>query len=361
MEKNKKILFIAYFFPPFEGIGSKRIAYWHEHIKQYNWQSLVITATDPLEPNEEVILVEAESKGGILNKIIKDVGINWMSSLKRSLKKYHAEEFDAILITGGPFMHMLLTRFLKSHFNAKIILDFRDPFYANPRFRTSFLKDQIKLFFQNRFLKHCDEVITVNNECAQLISHPQIHIINNGYDDKILNQIKANYAIAYDQASAIKACAIGRIDDDFDFSIFYQILKSRDDISFDYIGDNSLTLYLDKVNHYGKKSYRQALEFVGEHELCILFTSGLSFESSTKIFDYLALTKKLLIITQGQPKTGSMHEITQDYPNVYWAENKIESIGNAIDALRFQPIHQSNPYPFSRAAGLEKLINIIKI
>jgi len=358
MNESKRVLFISYFYPPYNSVGVKRISYWVDNIKDKGYLPTVFTATEQTEINDNVHYIPANDQSNILNYFIKDEGLSWLKNLKIELGKYDSQSFDYILITGGPFMQMLITKYLKFHFTAKVILDFRDPFYANPRFASSKIKDAIKLYYQNRFLKYTDIVITVNEECKKLIDHPNIELIDNGFDEKVLEKVNHKILNSADK-SIFTISATGRVDHDFDMKSTFDALKSSSNVEFNYIGNQRFDKYDKQYNHCGFLPYDEALEFISKSDLCIMFTGGLPFESSTKIFDYLALNKNILIITNGQVETGSLHNITHDYPNVFWANNSTNDIKEAIEKIRNHKRVLQDTSRFSRADGLKKLIQIL--
>jgi len=355
--RKKNILFISYFYPPYNSVGVKRVSYWVENISKYNYVPTVITACKQENKSDYVKYVPPQASSSFLSHLIKDEGVNWISNLKKELQNYPKDKFDYILITGGPFMHMLITKFLKSKFSAKLILDFRDPFYANPRFGSSRIKDSVKLYFQTKFLKYTDIVITVNQECAKLIAHPHIEIIDNGYDERVLLREKVQKNAQSN--SSFSCLATGRVDDDFDIAPFFEAIKQVEETEFVYIGNQRFDKYDGRYKHGGLVSYSEALEYIANADLCVMFTGGLAFESSTKIFDYLALNKNLLIITKGEPRTGTLHEITKDYPNVFWAQNTSNKIKEAILEIKQHKHIEQDTSRFSRAEGLKKLIKIL--
>lgn len=351
MDSRKNILILSYFFKPFPGVGAKRTTYWFERLSEV-YNTTVFTATKQRKKDEQIIYVAPEKKNSILSKIIKDEGVKWINPIKKELLKNN-KEYDYIIISGGPFMHMLISKFLKKKFHSRIILDFRDPFYANPRFNTNFIKDRIKLFFQNRFLKYSDEVITVNDYCAKLISFDSINIIDNGYDDSI--KTTNNKIIKK------KLISIGRLDTEFNINYFNQLMSENSDYKFYYYGiDSDLFRNSNSNNLYSPIDYKSVLDEISSSEICVLFTTGLPFESTTKIFDFLAFNKKILIITQAEPQTGSLHQITKDYPNVKWAKNNLMNISQALTEL-----HKTDTVPFdtsvySRNNGFQKLFKLIE-
>jgi hypothetical protein len=354
---KKRILFLSYYFPPFDSVGVKRIAYWFNNIKEYGFEPVVFTAVKQNEKKENIVYVEAEDSSNLMSYLIKDKGIGWIKPLQNKLKEYKSDEFDYILISGGPFMQMLLTKFIKKNFNAKIILDFRDPFYANPRFPKNKIKDGIKLYFQNKFLKYTDIVITVNKECKNLINHNNIHLIDNGFDDTILENAITNNNTKSDNNNT--AVATGKVYSDFSINEFFEALKTDSSIKFEYIGNNKFESYSDYYSHGGVLPYPNALDFINKADFCILFTGGHPFESSTKIFDYLGLNKTILVITEGKPKTGSLHEITKEYPNIFWSKNNKEDILNSFESIKKHKNIKVDTSKYARANGLKVLTQIL--
>ncbi|MBN2747439.1 MAG: hypothetical protein JXR34_11995 [Bacteroidales bacterium] len=352
---SKHILIISYYSKPFNSVGVKRTDYWFEHLPEYGFSTTKITAIPQTINQTNIIFVSPDSKKPILSYFIKDQGINWIKPLKTKLKDYSRNAFSHIIITGGPFMQMILSKWIKSQFSASLILDFRDPFFANPRFKTSLIKDSIKKFFQNRFLKNADIVITVNVECAKNIHFNNIEIIDNGFDEKVVNRIKHNNQEKNQISNPI---LIGRIDSDFDLQPLIHVLSSQN-LTFHYAGNYRFNEQANQIIHYGNLTYEELLEKLYRHKVCILLTTGYPFESTTKIFDFLAYNKIILIVTQGDIKTGSLHEITKNYPNTFWAKNNRNSLEETLHEVNKHIIKPYNTEVFSRKEGLKKLVKLI--
>lgn len=355
--ERKKILFISYFFPPFDSVGVKRIAYWFNNITKYDFEATVFTAIEQTDENDKIIYVKPHKSKSLTSIFTEDKGIDWIEPLKAKLSNYKSSSFDFILISGGPFLQMLITKFLKNNFTAKIILDFRDPFYANPRFQKSKIKDSIKLYLQNKFLKYTDLVTTVNTECAKFIQHNNIQIIDNGFDESILNKVEEQ--LTKDTNSNVTAVATGKVYDDFNINEFFNAIKKDTQINFDYIGAQEFKKYSELYNHGGLLPYKEALQFINNSDVCVLFTGGKTFESSTKIFDYLGLNKTIIIITEGKPKTGNLHQITKEYPNVFWSENNVSDILNAFAIVKTHKNIKVDTSKYARSEGLKVLIQIL--
>ena len=348
-----KILLISYYFEPFEGVGAKRTSYWYKRLKEKH-SVIVLTAIPQEKTNDNIIYIEPIKKPTFLSKIILDEGLKWLPALKNYLRN-NPESYDSIIISGGPFMQMLISKFLKSRTSAKIILDFRDPFYANPRFNTNKIKDTVKLYFQNRFLKYADQVITVNQYCVNLIKYDNIKIIDNGFNEETLSQIPQQKTILK------KMISIGRVDSDFNIDFFNQIIQKNTPSNFYYYGkDTDKFQNLKTSNISFPIDYQEILKEIASSEVCILFTGGHPFESTTKIFDFLALNKKILIITQGKPETGSLNDITKEYPNIYWSGNTPEKIETQLEQIFNQPTINFDINRYSRDYGFQKLLKLLE-
>jgi len=87
-----KVLFIAYYFEPFSGVGAKRISYWAKHLKRVDntiQKCDVITATpqnEKFDTIDNVFYVENTNQG-LLRKFIKfDKGASWLYDLRKFVK-----------------------------------------------------------------------------------------------------------------------------------------------------------------------------------------------------------------------------------------------------------------------------------
>ena len=148
-----KLLFIAYYFDPYPGVGAKRVTYWAKHILSLSGKTIlptVITATKQVYKSDlEVIYVKDNDKALFKKIFPQDKGITWINDIKEYFTKYDFD-YDAVVITGSPFLHFFLSKFFKTK-QAKVILDFRDPYAINPLFKKqNFIKKTIKRYFERQ-------------------------------------------------------------------------------------------------------------------------------------------------------------------------------------------------------------------
>lgn len=349
----KNILLLSFYFPPYKGVGSKRADYWYKKMcNDKRFDITVLTAIPQTKKKKNIYYVPTSKYKSILNLFIKDEGVLWTKNVKKWFQKQNLK-YDTLIITGGPFMHMVLSRFFKINGIKKIILDFRDPFYNNPRFNSSKIKNLIKLYFQKKFIKSADFVISVNSYCGNLLNSEKVKIIENGFDDSV-NNLLTESSLKNDVL-----ISVGKVYDDFNLNTFNSFVKNSE-FKFSYYGEShSKIISCNNVFLSNSIPYDILLEKILYSEICILFTGGKPFESTTKIFDYLRFNKKILIVTEGDIKTGALFDITKNNPNVYWSINSKFQIELMINKIISNRVIDFDTSIYSRKYTYNKLVEIL--
>lgn len=355
-----KVLFISYLFDPYPGVGAKRTTYWANNIEKYGVDYHVITATEQVEDSENITYLAPGKSTGVLRRLIKDQGLNWKDKLKEYFATEKNFDYDVVLFSGGPFMHFGVGEFLKNKFNCRVILDYRDPFGYNPRHADKWLKKTIKGLFEKRFNEPVDAITTVNDICkAQMVHASKVTVIANGFDDEVL-KLEESKPIPPINGQIFNG---GKLYADFKMHNLFNIIESNELLSFRQVGHEYPEINAMKntrISSQGFIAYNELLERIKGSEICVVLTGGKPFETPTKTYDYIALNKKILVITEGEVKTGGIESIIQDYPNAEWAVNTKESIQKAISKLQERKIVEIDNHPYSRAAGLQKLVDLLK-
>lgn len=353
-----KGLLIAYAMPPLKTVGALRPGYWAEEIAAVSDISLdVITAT-PSEVNTIYNrFVVPNEKTSIWSSLIKDEGLAWKKSLKSFFAKHGVNQYEFVILTGGPFFHFSIGKYFKSK-GLKVIYDFRDPFSYNPRHNDRGIKRLIKTRFERNCLKSADLVVTVNEACHTYIG-PGLKvkraIIPNGYDERIvtkeIKEIKPSVDLFY----------AGRFY--WEPTHFFEILKDKQ-FTLHHAGhDQSFThpyIHSHQFTSLGMLEQKEMFKELAKAEIGVVFTIDVPFESTTKIFDYLALGMKILVITLGQPNVGVLKRELEGYPMYRWVRNDYNEILNAIQELKALPRTQVDTSRYSRHESLLQLVNEIK-
>lgn len=166
----KKVLILAYDFPPYNSIGAQRPASWLKYLKQFGWQPIVVTRhwdadikneIDYIKPSKKITIeVEESDEGTVIrvpfipnlrDRIILKYGMGKMVmprkaftfflqlfrfrmpqldatfSIYQAAKDYlTSNKVDLIIATGEPFILFLHAQKLSKKFNIPYLLDYRD-------------------------------------------------------------------------------------------------------------------------------------------------------------------------------------------------------------------------------------------
>lgn len=358
-----KVLLISYYFDPFPGVGAKRTSYWAEHLKEFDVEVEVITATEQVVEKSGVVFLPKTNRFNLLGKLIKDPGLSWKDDLLDYFESKVDLNCDWVIFSGGPFMHFGLVNYLQKKYGCKVLLDYRDPFGNNPRHKDSFVKKAIKTFYEKRYNQMADAITTVNDICKQDMSHSnKVTIISNGFDDQKLMSGRVERAtIPVCKGMILNG---GKLYSDFRLDPLIEVLKEDESLVFRQIGATCPAIDVlknDRIRSHGFVAYNELLNAIEEAEICTVLTGGKAFETPTKTYDYIGLNKKILVITEGEINTGGLQSILESYPNVQWSINEREAISQAIKKLQNQELIKINPHHFSRKASLEKLVALLKL
>ncbi len=211
----KRVLFLAYLFPPIANSGTQRPLKFAKYLSRYGWDPTVITADrfdqhrtdagllDELPASVRVVRVP------MLNELIGDViarlgartalarrigdGIRWRlqerfrkpdlytlwgPTVRRAALRLHRQQpFDAIYATGFPWSTLLTGARLAAETGLPLIADFRDPWAGEDLFRSSTRPPQHEeRAGERQVLKAAAAVISVAPTMTRRLmeAHPEI-------------------------------------------------------------------------------------------------------------------------------------------------------------------------------------------
>ena len=238
----KKVLIIAYYYPPLGGIGSQRSQKFARYLLEYGWKAIVLTPEkgsyllDPsLEDGEskgiEVVrtrAIELSSilkravlmrgpSGGVVNGAagvkparvegnslmnfarravrtwgyIPDGQIGWFPYAVRAARRIlEVQDVDAIYSTSFPVTAHLIAYRLKLLSNKPWIADFRD-LWTELHYQdySSGLRKRLDRFIESRLLEKTDALVTVSDTLAEMLrkltqSQKPVEVIRNGFDSE---------------------------------------------------------------------------------------------------------------------------------------------------------------------------------
>jgi glycosyltransferase involved in cell wall biosynthesis len=152
-QQKKRVLVIAYYYPPLGGAGTLKILRTTRYLPKYGWTPLVLTvknpekycrADNPIPDGTEVCRAFRIPGGNILARILRrfriderlfflpDQHIFWLpGALIGGLRLIKNNSVDLIYVTGPPYSALIAGAMLKAFTKKPLIVDVRDPWSFN--------------------------------------------------------------------------------------------------------------------------------------------------------------------------------------------------------------------------------------
>lgn len=348
----KKLLILAYDFPPYVSVGGLRPHSWFKYFKEFDVEPIVVTrqfsaefgdARDYVAPSESsTTVVEQTDHGTIIrspykpnfaNRLFLKYGDSkfrvirkmytaffeiaqflWICGPKKEIYKaadaYLAtNKVDAIIATGDPFvLFSYASKLCKKH-KTPWIADYRDPWSHDENSRY-FLDRIVNRFNEKRIVVNANAIITVSDflkyKLKQYFPTKTISVLPNGYDPEV---IEKNAAIPQNN-QILTISFVGTI---YDWHPWKSVLQAFSDVLV-ISPENKM-----KLHFYGINIPDQVAEFVSQlpaktqqaieihpkcpnvkllaklaHDNVMLLFNYYSF-MGTKIFDYVGSKRKIIL------------------------------------------------------------------
>ncbi|MGB9664621.1 MAG: glycosyltransferase family 4 protein [Ignavibacteria bacterium] len=395
---KRKVLVIAYYFPPMGFSGVQRTAKFVKNLVDLDWEPTVLT----IKPKyyyafDNILLKEVEEKGiriirtgskdptqkvinqkkirsdfirKILNRIsqtffLPDNKRGWMKpALKEARKLLSTESFDIIFATAPPYTDFRIGAQLKNEFGIPLILDYRDAwlddglsFYPTPVHRW------IVKAMERKVLHISDKIITYTRQIKEhilknypFIKPDEITIIPHGFDEedfdikfvssRLPNKMRVTYSGAFYDERTPK----------FFLHAVEKLFIERPDL------ENQIEFYF--VGHFPKKYYRKIqkskyksnFHFTGyvDHKtniqylldsdvlwMMIRHSKNPHLYATGKLFEYIGTGKPILACV---PVNGAAAMILKDYGASLIVEPEdVDSIKDAL--LKFFDLFKNDQLP----------------
>ena len=362
----KNILVIVYKFPPMGGIGTRRWAKFSKYLVEKGYTVHILTCSYPYEDkvnwlndvnNKNIILhnfkskypswLLVKSKINYINKVKRFLQYflyktffyidnaqydakNLLSEAKKIISKYNIKN---VIASGHPVSINYISTYLKIDLpNINLIQDYRDNWndlniyqFGNKSGMSTFHKKE-KIALQEFFtLNYSDLIINVSDDLTKSLQRKHSNIkekmitITNGFDQDDFSMIKntTNDSFTIIYAGSLYNHRIEAI---------YLILDAIIDLNDEYINDNFKIIiysnyeksrintkynkYIDKNLFFNESvSPNEIMEIIASNKYCLSINSKFaSYAFGTKIFDYMALNKKIFHISNG----GVLYDILKD-------------------------------------------------
>lgn len=235
--RSKRLLLIAYSFPPVGGAGVQRPVKWVKYLGSFGWNVTVVTAANPSVPVRDESLLQDippslkvvtartwEPSYSVKQKLIAGAGpttgmrglkerlrntvrqvasfllqpdpqILWVpNAIRAATRALKNEPCDAVLVTAPPYSSFLVGSYVRRRFRIPLVLDYRDEWDLSNRFLEHAKRDAFSRFVQDRLqqfvMRRADAVVATTlsstNRLAQKLERlgrkVRTACVYNGYD-----------------------------------------------------------------------------------------------------------------------------------------------------------------------------------
>ncbi|MFH1001287.1 MAG: hypothetical protein V1783_10670, partial [Bacteroidota bacterium] len=367
----KKLLILAYDFPPYTSMGAQRPYGWYLSLKSYSWEPTIITRHWPAEYHAKEdynkncrqkitcekshlgTIIRVPYKANLRDKIIVTHGFNRLSLIRKLLttiysvlqhlsfifdnksgiyfeaKKILAQQkFDYIIASGEPFILFRYAYKLAEKFHTPWIADYRDCWSDNFEVNRQgglnrLLHKSYFRFFERRYVNNAIIITTAapyfKNQLNLLFPEKKIYVVFNGYNEdeyeiNISNISNQNLIIAFG----------GTIYPFQPLELFFEGLKKwlvkpiNPNLKIFFYGadysieqKNRILNFDDKLRQYIITTPRliksELFKYFSNADIFLLFDNKGMI--SGKLYEYLPFNKKIILCGRD---FGSMEEILTD-------------------------------------------------
>lgn len=233
----KKLLILAYDFPPYVSVGGLRPYNWYKYLREYGIEPIVITRQwsnqhgnhlDYISPGISNTVIEEISETGkiyrtpyypnISNKLLLQYGDNRFKLLRKIISGYYefaqfllpigpkaelykfarnflkSNKVDAIIATGDPFVLFSFASKLSKEFEIPWIADYRDTWVQDKTRSSNKITKKWNAFFERKYLNNSSKITTVSSfiikQIEQNLPEKNYEILLNGFNPDVMEAAK---------------------------------------------------------------------------------------------------------------------------------------------------------------------------
>ena len=416
-KRHHRLLFLAQVFPPDQAPGCVRTWNITKYLARLGWDITVVTPEPSLWRNADnsdgiATVLERERVrrivtdhgwrclepnrlkhwdrgiGGIFGGICRvfarhfdvDKGIGWVKPAYDACSTLSSDEVDLILATASPFASFKLARRLSDKLRRPYVLDYRDPWTANPhRARPPRLRT---IEAERRLLEGAAAVSIVSPSWGSAIADTfgvgaKLHVVTNGYDPEELSAVQphefGHFAIVYTGTFYPPKRVITPV------MAALRRLKQRvngkgHEWYFHYYGahenhvrDEAKSFeVLERVVIHGRVPRREALSAVRGAGIAVVITSAIQEAAredqgivTGKIFEALGLGTPILLVAP--PDSDAAHILQHAGQGSAFTGSDIEGItGFLSDLIQGRALESREPAPYSWRNVVTRLDAILR-
>jgi len=386
----KKLLILAYDFPPYVSVGGLRPFNWFKYLKEYGIEPVVVTRQwenkygnhfdyisagyarhTIMEKHPEGIILRTPYRPNLSNRLLLKYGAHKFRVLRKLISGFYEliqflypigpkseiyrearnylkkHEVDAIIATGDPFVLFRYAAQLSKEFDIPWIADYRDPWSHNQEHQKNKLQQWWNSFHERTNVCTSSHITTVSSfvfkKIDSLIPGKEHTILPNGFDPQVIDHV-----IQIQQNSDY--LSIGFVGTIYDWHPLESFLRTVDafiktnpgvKLKLNFYGTNIQEKLIDlTTNKYlslngqcevtSKLPNKELLEVLVTNNVVLLF-NYYSY-MGTKIFDYLGIRRKMILCYSDDAEAKELKE-------KYY---RIEEFESESGHLQADLIHETN-------------------
>jgi glycosyltransferase involved in cell wall biosynthesis len=399
----KKVLVIAYYFPPMGMAGVQRTLKFVKYLTDYNWKPAVLTIAPGgyyakdysllkeiegrnidllrvqtmMEPtqmlkNKEVFNIPKESLRKLLSRVsqvflLPDNKIGWKKKAIELAEDYiEKENIDVIYSTAPPYTDFLIGVELKQKFRLPLVFDYRDAWVDNPYnfYATPFHK-MLNVKMERKALHESDHIITINRRIKELLisrykflKYNDITILSQGFDPMDFSECEKE---TLPKVNKFRITYSGTFIDRRTPMYFLQAVEKllrenpeiRNDFEACFIGHfrkenekivKKLKLQ-DIVNIVGYVDHNECVKYLKTSDVLWLIIGkgkGEDMMSTGKLFEYIGARKTILGCV---PDGVAKNTILDSNAGMVTRPDDVNAISSAIHTLYIRYKNKQLPIP----------------
>ncbi len=384
----KKVLILAYDFPPYVSVGGLRPYSWYKYFKEFGFYPVVVTRQwdneygnelDYIAPSKSTKTIVEETEYGTIirtpykpnlsNKLLLKYGNSKFNLIRKIITAYYeviqffffigtksglyhgAKEYlkdnkvDTIIATGEPFILFKYASKLSNTYNIPWISDYRDPWSQDINLCNKKNQKKFNQILEKQIVKKAALITTASSyfktKLYELFPTKFINIVNNGFDHQ-----NATFGIQTYSKELIHIGFVGTIylwhPIESVLKILMKMYKEDKKVQLNLYGINDNSKLVDILNKhpeyqhiikiYPRLSNQLLLEELSKNHCLLLFNYYLFM--GTKIYDYLLVNRPILFCFTNDSKAKELKEKHYGFKDVMLTSKTdqeliLENIDNA--------------------------------
>lgn len=372
----KKVLILAYDFPPYVSVGALRPHSWYKYFHEFGIYPVIVTRqwgnkhknhldyiaeseTDTVveEVGEHGTILRAPYKPNLANRLLLKYGDSRYSLLRKSISAYYEiiqyltlkgpkacihraansylknNKVDCIIATAEPYVLFKYAKALGKKHNTPWIADYRDPWSQNINVYKNIV---LKVYYESvekNITSKASAIVTVSDffekKIRTLLPNNQYYILPNGYDPEAIEKAK-------DVKQNSNVFSIGFVGTILEWHPIHAFLKTIAEfidqnpdkpIQVNFYGinteDNINSIIAEYPNLskailiYPKLSNDKLIAEIAKNNVMALF-NYYSY-MGTKIYDYIGIKRQILLCFTDDDEANKLkdkfYNLKEDVPN----------------------------------------------